>query len=850
MFVRWLSDLNFFETNATDAHSVRLQRWSTRLYILFFSFAILILGIYGSFKVIIRRVEIQHPTIDVYEQLEGKYSTECACSGISIPYGEFVQLKPSYHQICSSKLVTQQWIDFLFDRTTTPFYYVQDFRATASQQFQLLAILCQLSAQAIDNGLRSFTSTAFISGQLLSKIRLSAQMQADIDAFKRNTPNAFFYTLVFIHRLITGNALLPAVETVLSFFFTEYQGAEGPFWISQSVRNGFIDLNGMYCDCAFSTKCYTRTGFFGDALFDSSEFKYAYLDVVEGWYVSCYPINSLFNSTLKSFYNQTMLDSVLHYFANSSVYFPSLDIYETTIFDPNNTTLETIVNAGFIEKWTQNISYSLYFDQCAPKSCIYTIKERFNIFYIITTLLGLYGGLTMVLRFITPTIITFIFRRKQPAPTLESPPNWLQRLRRFCYEFNLFKSATHVEPSDINRQRWSTRFYIIILTLVLIILTVYTTVKIQPIQIDLIDPSFNTVLHLQQQQDSVSSLQCPCSQLSVSFKYFVELTPTYHEVCSSDFVSEYWIYGLTPMEYFFFNDFRKSGSIFRLLQSYCQLATQTVDNALHLFYETQLIEANLMTPDLFASEMASRVHYFQLVTPDRFSNILEVIRETTQVNQFISMSESNYQMYVENDTGRLRADLLLFECPWDILGVCCSSILNRECRYESFIRMWDQYGNPTYHLIPGFYVSYYYSESLLLSQLQCLYNQSCIDTITILSGFADFANFTALSQPSHFSINATFASLINNLFIESLTPTINYAAYFEQCQSHSCSYTVNRRPTVISVITTIVGLFGGLSVLLRFVSPLVVTLIFTYFCRQIQEEEPLQATQRQGRKDS
>ncbi|UJR24272.1 hypothetical protein I4U23_027239 [Adineta vaga] len=847
MCSRWLFDFNLFETNAIDYHSVRLQRWSTRLYLLIFSFAILILSIYASLEIINWRIEIQNPTFDLYEQLENKYSIECICSDVSISYGQFIQLIPTYHQVCSSQFITNEWINLLFNPATTPFYHAADFRSTGSQQFQLLAILCRTSAQSTDDNLRSFLNTELISEKLLSQTRLIAQIQADINAFQVNGPDAFFYTYLFIQDLIIANDLVPAIETVLLLYAYEYPGLEGNFWHNMFFTDATFLMDGIYCDCTITPTCSIPGGFFSDHLYDSSWLNYAYSDIIDGWYTGCRPMDSLVDSTLKSFYNQTFLNSFLQYFTNSSVYFPSLDIYEPTIFDSNNTTIANIVKANFIEKWTQNITYTSYFDQCAPKSCAYTINKRFNIVYIIVTLLGLYGGLSIALRFITPIIIKFLFRRKQSAPMIQSSSNWLQRLYRSLYEINLFKSAIHVQPSDINQQQWSTRFYIFFLSFTLTIITVYTTVTLQIIQINLINPSLNTVLNLQQ-QDGVSEFQCPCSQLSVSIKYFIELNPTYHEICSSDFVSENWIKSLTSVSTGFFNDFRVSGPMYRLLQSYCQLANDTVNSALRTFYETQFVKSNLITPDLFASEMASLVNHFKLVIPNRFSHTLQLIRETTQVNQFATVSRSNFDIHVDNETGHLRTTLLQNDNNGNsnINGYYCSAIIDRECRFAAYIRTYDQYGNPTDHWIPGIYTSIYWSESLSVSELICFYNQSCIDNVVTLASISYPNNFTALSRSSQFSINGTFALLINNLFIESWNETFSYATYFEQCQSRSCSYTINQRPTINSVITTVIGLFGGLSVLFRFISPFIVTFIFTYCRRHGQSQEPSPTIQRKG----
>ena len=49
----------------------------------------------------------------------------------------------------------------------------------------------------------------------------------------------------------------------------------------------------------------------------------------------------------------------------------------------------------FIESWERTNNYSGYFTSCAPSSCRYTYAERSNVIYILTTFLGLYGGLTV-----------------------------------------------------------------------------------------------------------------------------------------------------------------------------------------------------------------------------------------------------------------------------------------------------------------------------------------------------------------------------------------------------------------------------------------------------------------------
>ena len=63
-----------------------------------------------------------------------------------------------------------------------------------------------------------------------------------------------------------------------------------------------------------------------------------------------------------------------------------------------------------LESWSKNVSYDSYFSQCAPQYCTYSVTERRNIIFLITLSLGLFGGLNLALRLLTPWIIRIIFR--------------------------------------------------------------------------------------------------------------------------------------------------------------------------------------------------------------------------------------------------------------------------------------------------------------------------------------------------------------------------------------------------------------------------------------------------------
>jgi hypothetical protein len=219
------------------------------------------------------------------------------------------------------------------------------------------------------------------------------------------------------------------------------------------------------------------------------------------------------------------------------------------------------------------------------------------------------------------------------------------------------------------------------------------------------------------------------------------------------------------------------------------------------------------------------------------------MRQTMRVNQFIYDSDTNYEISMQNDTGHLLIylDPIIFRDGPN--GTKCSLLFEPVCKLQTILNLYNGVPNPIEIPIPGFYRSSFFVDSLLLSQLQCLYNQSFIDLI--VNGGELLPNARALPETSRFPNNITFAVLINNLFIESWRQTLNYTAYFEQCQPHSCSYTTSKRPTFVSLITTVIGLSASISVVLRFLSPFIISFILKR-CRQTQQRSS-EVIQREGK---
>ncbi|CAF2968146.1 unnamed protein product [Rotaria sp. Silwood2] len=70
--------------------------------------------------------------------------------------------------------------------------------------------------------------------------------------------------------------------------------------------------------------------------------------------------------------------------------------------------IDTIFNRLMVEEWKVDSNFEGYYNTCAPATCTYTIIRRMDLLYVIATMAGLFGGLVIVLRLLTPVIVRLV----------------------------------------------------------------------------------------------------------------------------------------------------------------------------------------------------------------------------------------------------------------------------------------------------------------------------------------------------------------------------------------------------------------------------------------------------------
>jgi len=223
-----------------------------------------------------------------------------------------------------------------------------------------------------------------------------------------------------------------------------------------------------------------------------------------------------------------------------------------------------------------------------------------------------------------------------------------------------------------------------------------------------------------------------------------------------------------------------------------------------------------MSSTLFETETDSLINRFKSSMTNSFLLSLLMIRDTTQANALWSARYTNYLLYLKPDD-----DLLARTGEFD--GCFCS--FSSACSESSSIKQFPS-GEKLFD-VPGFYIGCYVLEALLQSTLECFYDQKCINDIQGYFSWSSAINAIALnsSSPSNYSINSTIKDLVGNLMIEQWNVSTMYERYYNECQPTQCTYWIETGNDLISTVTTLFGIVGGLITVLKLIVPRLVKLI-------------------------
>jgi hypothetical protein len=91
----------------------------------------------------------------------------------------------------------------------------------------------------------------------------------------------------------------------------------------------------------------------------------------------------------------------------------------------------------------------------------------------------------------------------------------------------------------------------------MVILLLFTSLNTETRTMTESNPSLSTYMNLESLYSN--TLICPCSNMVIPYQTFVSMSATFHQVCSSDFISNSWILVLQNVVYDAVSDNPQSG---------------------------------------------------------------------------------------------------------------------------------------------------------------------------------------------------------------------------------------------------------------------------------------------------
>jgi hypothetical protein len=383
-------------------------------------------------------------------------------------------------------------------------------------------------------------------------------------------------------------------------------------------------------------------------------------------------------------------------------------------------------------------------------------------------------------------------------------------VKRILRELNFFKinSEDDNDQSQIRYQRLATRIYIVLLGLSMVIITLCLALIPQTYIKTIETPSQAKFSHYYSLYPS--SLQCPCSSISIPYDFFLTIEPRYHQMCSSDIVSSAWLSLLNLNLYVErhiddrYDYIQRAGSQFILLKKLCTETEQTITNSLEQFLNQTFISSQVISKEIFEEQANLLMEEWKTFTKNSFLRTLHLIEEIQYGNHLVARtSNSVFDLNMIPNTFVLNS-LVYYNA--------CNCILSPSChdpmRVYSF---WASTPSDKFDM-PGFFVGCFPLRALLQSTLECFYNQTCIDIVRDLTqAIQDFrVDVTPLNAARSFR-NETINSVVNKLFVDDWSQSISFDKYFTSCAPQSCTYEYIGRRNLISLITSVISIYGGLS---------------------------------------
>lgn len=400
-----VNQLNLFPSSSqnvdTNAYELHLQIISTRVYLVLLIVSIFVLVISIWQKSVTKTMATDFPSYEKYSIMYDQYPEflSCPCTTISIPYGQFIIVQAArFHQLCQSIYIASNWgnlIDMSFFNTSG---FENDFREIGNSMFKMSGSFCNQTYTAIVDGLVIFNQKLFVTDRVMPLDEFNTRTQSEMDLFIISAKSAFKNSLEIRRQMTHGNVLLSAIVGNFQLNFTITNSSR------VLVNTQYITVNSdsYNCSCQQNTSCTVPAKIFTDRR--SGPIPIVRF-VIPGMVLACYVIDSVFQSNLVCFYNQSCIDDLIAVLESPVVLnTTALDITIPSQYKPDST-LGDIIEQLMVEEWIKESSHKAYYAQCNPTACTASYNDNNDFVVVFSSAIGIIGTLPAILHFIVPRVV-------------------------------------------------------------------------------------------------------------------------------------------------------------------------------------------------------------------------------------------------------------------------------------------------------------------------------------------------------------------------------------------------------------------------------------------------------------
>ena len=180
---------------------------------IFISGSIVILIAFTTLDTQATTVIVSNPSLSAYKELQarGLHTLECACSNSTIPYGDFVSIPLTFHQICSSGLV-RGMVSFLLVGDSTVYGSRNPWIFQSKNYFQSISAFCELANETATYQLNNFLAQTFVTTYVLDENGFDDQLNTTINQFITSTITSFPLFINTTRLLLQADQPLAASE--------------------------------------------------------------------------------------------------------------------------------------------------------------------------------------------------------------------------------------------------------------------------------------------------------------------------------------------------------------------------------------------------------------------------------------------------------------------------------------------------------------------------------------------------------------------------------------------------------------------------------------------------------------